>query len=256
MNSYVMYHIRAQLQVELDSGEIVNIPHTYKAIDYGYALTVHKSQGMTVEHAKVLIDSKYWDRHLSFVAMTRHKQSLNLYADRINHPNLSDLKRTMSRSITKDNVIDWPLDFAIRAGFNPDKLIGKVVTHLAGLGHKIKNGYNYVVNVEAALLQANRKATYPNKTAFRKAAKQTAANHEQLPLNDQYEALRVSYPVLIQYETLLKQRKHLSGYFREKADKKMQETVINIIEDKNLIAQIKQISPKIANNISKQASDV
>ncbi|MDF1684838.1 MAG: AAA family ATPase [Legionellaceae bacterium] len=62
--------------VELDSGEQVDVPREYQAMDYGYALTVHKSQGMTTKHAKVLIDSKYWDRNLSFVAFTRHKESL------------------------------------------------------------------------------------------------------------------------------------------------------------------------------------
>lgn len=67
-----------QLQVELDSGEWLTIPKSYQAMDYGYALTVHKSQGMTAEHAHVLIDSKYWDKHLSFVAMTRHKQRLQV----------------------------------------------------------------------------------------------------------------------------------------------------------------------------------
>lgn len=86
---------KEQFQIELDSGEMLTIPKSYQAIDYGYALTVHKSQGMTAEHARVLIDSKYWYRHLSFVAMTRHKHSLKLYADTINHPSLDDLKHTL-----------------------------------------------------------------------------------------------------------------------------------------------------------------
>lgn len=107
-------------------------------------------------HISVLIDSKYWDRLLSFVAMTRHKQSLKIYADRANHPDMGDLKRTLSRSVTKDNVMDWPLDFAIRAGFNPDTLIGKVVNHLARMGHIIKEGFNYVVNYEARILHMYR----------------------------------------------------------------------------------------------------
>lgn len=84
---------------------------------------------MTVENASVLIDSKYWDRHLSFVAMARHKHNLKVYADKEYHPTTHDLKVTLSRSVTRDNVIDWPLDFAIRAGFEPDSLIQKVVKH-------------------------------------------------------------------------------------------------------------------------------
>lgn len=39
--------------------------------------------------------------------MTRHKESLNIYADKENHPTENALKRTLSRSSTRDNVIDW-----------------------------------------------------------------------------------------------------------------------------------------------------
>jgi hypothetical protein len=42
------------------------------------------------------------------------------YGLKINHPELRDLKRTLNRSITNDNVIDWPLDFAIAPIMNPN----------------------------------------------------------------------------------------------------------------------------------------
>jgi len=317
-----------QLQVQLDSGEMLNIPKTYQAIDYGYALTVHKSQGMTTEHSKVLIDSPYWDRHLSFVAMTRHKQSLNIYADTINHPDLNSLKHTLSRSITKDNVIDWPLDYAIRAGFNPDKLMGKVVNHLAGVGHKIKDGFNYIVNYEAYLLNTDQKARSQDKATFRDAAKkaadyldkqyqfakqyrqlakesktqkvnitalpeysalnqqakardkaahslwvmhkeklgelrfnqinpekikQAAERHEQVIITEKYEALKTASPIFAQYDELLKERKHLSGYYREKTDTKLQEVTKKLVADKKLFRQIKQIALKVTSQIIKEA---
>jgi len=120
---------KTQFKVQLDSGETRGIPRTYQAIDYGYALTVHKSQGMTAEHARVLIDSKYWDRNLSYVAMTRHKQSLKIYGDKINHPTLSSLETTLSRRTHKSNVMDWPVDFAVRHGFEPDKSIERLLNN-------------------------------------------------------------------------------------------------------------------------------
>ena len=316
------------LKVELDSGELLNIPKTYQSIDYGYALTVHKSQGMTVEHTKVLIDSQYWDRHLSFVAMTRHKQNLAIYADTINHPDLDSLKRSLRRSITKDNVIDWPIDFAIRAGFNPDKLMGKVVNHLAGAGHKIQEGFNYIVNYEKYLLNTHQKSRYQNKAEFQTVAKQVAdylnsqyqfskqycnvskeakrlginilalpeyrlvdqqakvrdkmahslwsahkeklgeiqlqhlnpekikqaaARHEQLVIAEKYNILKTQYPLFAQYDELLKQRKHLTGYYREKIDKKLQQTTTHLIADKNLMAHIKQVSFKTESQIIRLA---
>ena len=41
-------------------------------------MTIHKSQGTTVDHSHLLLD-KHTDRHLAYVGMTRHKESLNLY---------------------------------------------------------------------------------------------------------------------------------------------------------------------------------
>ncbi|UXT50566.1 Ti-type conjugative transfer relaxase TraA [Agrobacterium tumefaciens] len=53
---------------------------SYQAIDHGYATTIHKNQGATVDRAFVLASSTM-DRHLAYVAMTRHRDSVQLYAD-------------------------------------------------------------------------------------------------------------------------------------------------------------------------------
>lgn len=53
-------------------------PKTYTAIDHGYATTIHKSQGTTVDKCFVLA-SKTMDRHLIYVAMSRHRVEAKLY---------------------------------------------------------------------------------------------------------------------------------------------------------------------------------
>ena len=60
-------------------------PHHYIAIDHGYATTIHKSQGATVDHTFILSSSKM-DRHLTYVAMSRHKEAVKLYVDGSNIP--------------------------------------------------------------------------------------------------------------------------------------------------------------------------
>jgi Ti-type conjugative transfer relaxase TraA len=95
------------INIELDNGEPKQIPYDYKAVDYGYALTVHKAQGMTTEKCFVLIDNAYWDRNLSYVALTRHKKDVNIYVDKLQHPILDDLKKTMSTEVRRKNVMDW-----------------------------------------------------------------------------------------------------------------------------------------------------
>lgn len=52
--------------------------HLYANVDHGYATTVHKSQGATVDRVKVLASSTL-DRHLTYVAMTRHRETAELY---------------------------------------------------------------------------------------------------------------------------------------------------------------------------------
>lgn len=53
----------------------------YRAFDHGYATTIHKNQGATVDRAYVMASGSM-DRHLTYVAMTRHRDSVRLYADR------------------------------------------------------------------------------------------------------------------------------------------------------------------------------
>ena len=50
----------------------------YANVDHGYATTIHKSQGATVDRVKVLASSTL-DRHLTYVAMTRHREAAELY---------------------------------------------------------------------------------------------------------------------------------------------------------------------------------
>ncbi len=76
------------IQVQLDGGagrgqnndRIVTIPtKSYQSFDHGYATTIHKTQGATVDRAYVMA-SQTMDRHLTYVAMTRHRDGVQLYA--------------------------------------------------------------------------------------------------------------------------------------------------------------------------------
>lgn len=246
-----------RMSVQLDSGELLTIPKEYKALDYAYALTVHKSQGMTAKKVRVLIDSKYWDRNLSFVAMTRHKEQLNIYADKENHPTDQALKQTLSRRSTKDNVIDWPLDFATRAGFDSDSLIGKAVNHIAGVGHKIKQAYNFLVNYEAYLLKARQQDKLQDIGEARADAKQEALKVDAIvperkdyKLSEQsFETLKKDFPQLGELETLIKKRQRMTGYFAEKADKQITTMLQQLLTNKTVANQVKSQAPEFYQKI-------
>ncbi|WP_025091671.1 Ti-type conjugative transfer relaxase TraA [Brucella intermedia] len=70
------------LTVRLDAGREVTFGQdTYRNVDHGYAATVHKSQGATVDRTLVLATA-LMDLHLAYVAMSRHRDRADLYMAR------------------------------------------------------------------------------------------------------------------------------------------------------------------------------
>jgi Ti-type conjugative transfer relaxase TraA len=69
------------LQIKLDgeAGARVAVDTKfYKHLDYGYATTVHKAQGTTVDRTYVLA-TPHFDRHTSYVALSRHREGATVY---------------------------------------------------------------------------------------------------------------------------------------------------------------------------------
>ena len=73
---------QGRIVAEIGHGEdrrrVVVEQRFYTNVDHGYATTIHKSQGATVDRVKVLASSSL-DRHLTYVAMTRHRETAELY---------------------------------------------------------------------------------------------------------------------------------------------------------------------------------
>ncbi|MBP1852832.1 Ti-type conjugative transfer relaxase TraA [Rhizobium halophytocola] len=78
----------------------------YNAVDHGYATTIHKAQGATVDWVKLLA-SLSLDRHLTYVAMTRHRQDLRVYYGRRSFDRAGGLIAMLSRSNAKETTLDY-----------------------------------------------------------------------------------------------------------------------------------------------------
>lgn len=78
----------------------------YNNLDYGYATTIHKSQGATVDRVKVLA-SLSLDRHLTYVAMTRHREDLAVYYGRRSFAKNGGLIQILSRRNAKETTLDY-----------------------------------------------------------------------------------------------------------------------------------------------------
>nr|WP_210273665.1 Ti-type conjugative transfer relaxase TraA [Brucella intermedia] len=78
----------------------------YNNVDHGYATTIHKSQGATVDRVKVLA-SLSLDRHLTYVAMTRHREDLQVYFGRRSFEMNGGLAKVVSRMNAKETTLDY-----------------------------------------------------------------------------------------------------------------------------------------------------
>jgi ATP-dependent exoDNAse (exonuclease V) alpha subunit len=96
-----------QFSVKLDNGNTVNFsPQEYTRFQLGYASTVHQSQGMTVDQSFVLA-TPHFDRHTTYVAMSRHKDKANLYASTGDFRDNASLNRSLGREGEKLSTLDF-----------------------------------------------------------------------------------------------------------------------------------------------------
>ncbi|MDQ4404952.1 Ti-type conjugative transfer relaxase TraA [Rhizobium sp. AN63] len=111
------------LQIRLDglssgqeTGRRLTIrPKDYNSLDHGYATTIHKAQGATVDRTFVMA-SATMDRHLTYVAMTRHRLHAMLYAGRDEFRDMKALTATLGRSGLKETTLDYTDAFSERRG--------------------------------------------------------------------------------------------------------------------------------------------
>ena len=95
------------LTVRTDDGRNVAFDlKDYSKIDHGYAATIHKAQGMTVDHTHVLA-TPGMDAQASYVALSRHRDGMELHYGRDDFANQIQLTRTLSRDRSKDMASDY-----------------------------------------------------------------------------------------------------------------------------------------------------
>ncbi|MBB2974274.1 Ti-type conjugative transfer relaxase TraA [Mesorhizobium sp. RMAD-H1] len=109
------------MTVRTDDGRSISFDFKdYNRIDHGYAATIHKAQGMTVDRTHVMATPGL-DTHSSYVALSRHRDRMDLHYGRDDFANQDRLVRTLSRDRAKDMASDYeqrdPVqDYAERRG--------------------------------------------------------------------------------------------------------------------------------------------
>lgn len=102
--------------VKTDAGEIVRFtlgdPNAskgkeYNAIDHGYAVSVHKSQGATVDNPFVLLGDTMSDREWGYVAASRGREETKFYTT---EDTAEQLESLLARSRQKDSSQDYAIE--------------------------------------------------------------------------------------------------------------------------------------------------
>lgn len=115
----------AVLTVRLDDGRLIKFDTAnYDAVDHAYAITVHKSQGQTVESCYVLASDRMTDREWGYVALSRSKGATTLYAT---EDQKDDLAANLARSRMKGTSLDYDAvdkaDYRVDGRFDIDALL-------------------------------------------------------------------------------------------------------------------------------------
>lgn len=98
-------HGNMMLDIHTDAGKTVALNLTqYKHLDYGYALSVHKAQGQTVNNVYVLVSDVMTDREWLYVAASRHRKQLKVF---VSQEQAEDLASLVNRSRQKDVTQDY-----------------------------------------------------------------------------------------------------------------------------------------------------
>jgi Ti-type conjugative transfer relaxase TraA len=100
--------IASTLYVKLDNKRKVEIPvRQYDHVQLGYAVTTHKSQGMTAQNAFIMTHPSMQDKELSYVQASRARDTTRIFTTKAEAgQELSQLAATMSQSRQKELAAD------------------------------------------------------------------------------------------------------------------------------------------------------
>jgi len=132
------------MSVRTDDGRKVSFDHKdYDRIDHGYAATIHKAQGMTVDRTHVLATPGL-DAHGSYVALSRHRDGMDLHYGRDDFADENRLVRTLSRDRAKDMASDYEpaQSYAERRGITFRERVERVVEIVKQVPEKVRGMFD------------------------------------------------------------------------------------------------------------------
>ncbi|MBV8103158.1 MAG: Ti-type conjugative transfer relaxase TraA [Hyphomicrobiales bacterium] len=132
------------MSVRTDDGRSISFDlKDYGRIEHGYAATIHKAQGMTVDRTHVLA-TPGMDGHGSYVALSRHRDGMDLHYGRDDFADENRLARTLSRDRAKDMASDYEpaQSYAERRGITFRERVERAVEIVKQVPDKVRGMFD------------------------------------------------------------------------------------------------------------------
>ena len=150
----------------------------YNKIDHGYAATIHKAQGMTVDRTHVLATPGL-DAHGSYVALSRHRDGMDLHYGRDDFASQDKLINVLSRDRSKDMASDYEpaRDYAERRGITFRERVERVVEIVRQVPEKVRGMFDGLRLPAEGGQRPERKVEEDPEAALRRARSRALVRH-------------------------------------------------------------------------------
>ncbi|NUJ81452.1 Ti-type conjugative transfer relaxase TraA [Methylocystis sp. FS] len=170
------------MSVRTDDGRSVRFDlKDYDRIDHGYAATIHKAQGMTVDRTHVLATPGL-DAHGAYVALSRHRDGMELHYGHDDFTSQDRLLGALSRDRAKDMASDYERleparDYAERRGITFRERMERVVEIVKQASEKVRGMFDGLHLPAAGGQGPERKAAEDPEAALRRARTKSLIRH-------------------------------------------------------------------------------
>lgn len=131
-----------EITIKLDNGKDLTFnPGAYQGLRYGYAGTVYKSQGATLDKTYILHDIVGGSKN-NYVALTRHVQDIGIYANTKETKSLDQYINQISREDGRGASLQYATLEEIQRDSKDLTLKDKVVDTLKGVKTKIGDSFH------------------------------------------------------------------------------------------------------------------
>ncbi len=130
--------------IKLDNNKEVSFnPNQYQGLKLGYASTIYKSQGKTIEEIYVLHD-KSVNQKLSYVALSRQTQELKVFVNTAETKSLNHLISQVSRDSRKISSLEFmTYDQIQKEAQNQNTPLNRITEKLSAVVTRVKDRFHY-----------------------------------------------------------------------------------------------------------------